>query len=97
MVCIHRPLVHLGLVVVISMMMLPVMMVTLKALVSMVMPMNAVEHPNLLRREDSSEFDLHLGLSVHEFKLEAVQFFLLCRRVASSVAGSVKSFCASSF
>src|SRR5208337_3434723 len=39
--------------------------------------MDAVEHLDLLRREDLPPFYLHLGLSVHKLKFEAVQLLLL--------------------
>jgi len=45
--------------------------------VPMVMPMDAVEHLDLLRREDLPPFDLHLRLLVHELGLAGVQLFLL--------------------
>jgi len=46
-------------------------------MVPAVMPMDTVEHLDLLRREDLPPFDLHLGLLVHELELEGVQLFLL--------------------
>ena len=44
--------------------------------VPMVMPMDAVEHPDLLGVQDLSPFDLHLGLLVHELELQGVQLLL---------------------
>ena len=58
-------------------------MVSVPAMVAAVMSVPAmvavhtVEHSDLLRREDLSPLDLHLGLFVHELDLEAVQLLLL--------------------
>ena len=41
------------------------------------MPVDTVEHPDLLRVQDLSPFDLHLSLLVHELELKGVQLLLL--------------------